>query len=442
MIFKQYITSWIDNNPPAIGNGWEPYPLSLRIVNWIKWFRNSSVSPALSWETSLGMQAHVLMQCIEYHLLGNHIFANGKALVFAGSYFSGKAADAWLKKGLRILDRQIKEQFLADGGHFELSPMYHAILLWDMCDLVNLANLSKQTSLLSRKEQWESVIQRGLVWLTHMVHPDGNIAFFNDAAFENAPTLKDLLLYAQLLKIVLPPQHNISLQLLENTGYCVVNFANNSKAILDVGNVGPDYQPGHAHADTLSFELSLHGQRFLVNTGTSVYGNSPQRLYQRSTKAHNTVCIDDQSSTEVWSGFRVAKRARPRDLSWRLDVGKVIIGCSHDGYLRLAGRNLHHREWLFSENKITVRDVIIGRYFNAESRLHLHPAVNVMHHDGMMIVCSLHEGQTIKLQFYSASAVRVVPSTWHPSFGASVKNFCLIASFNKNELETCITWES
>jgi hypothetical protein len=31
--------------------------------------------------------------------------------------------------------------------------------------------------------------------------------------------------------------------------------------ILDVAPVGPDYLPGHAHADTLSFELSLFGQR-------------------------------------------------------------------------------------------------------------------------------------------------------------------------------------
>ena len=28
---------WIAENPPAVGNGWEPYTLSLRIVNWIKW---------------------------------------------------------------------------------------------------------------------------------------------------------------------------------------------------------------------------------------------------------------------------------------------------------------------------------------------------------------------------------------------------------------------
>ena len=33
------ITRWIKENPAPTGSGWEPYPLSLRIVNWVKWHR-------------------------------------------------------------------------------------------------------------------------------------------------------------------------------------------------------------------------------------------------------------------------------------------------------------------------------------------------------------------------------------------------------------------
>src|SRR5260221_9565931 len=32
------ISSWIQSNPVGIGDGWKPYPVSLRIVNWIKLF--------------------------------------------------------------------------------------------------------------------------------------------------------------------------------------------------------------------------------------------------------------------------------------------------------------------------------------------------------------------------------------------------------------------
>ncbi|MFB1490650.1 MULTISPECIES: heparinase II/III family protein [unclassified Thiocapsa] len=47
--------------------------------------------------------------------------------------------------------------------------------------------------------------------------------------------------------------------------------AGSAVALLDVAPIGPDYLPGHAHADTLSFELSLFGQRVIVNGGTSRY---------------------------------------------------------------------------------------------------------------------------------------------------------------------------
>ena len=53
---------------------------------------------------------------IEWHILGNHLFANAKALVFAGLFFQGKEANAWLVKGSRILSNEVPEQILPDGG--------------------------------------------------------------------------------------------------------------------------------------------------------------------------------------------------------------------------------------------------------------------------------------------------------------------------------------
>jgi hypothetical protein len=48
---------------------------------------------------SLAVQARHLSRRLEYHLLGNHLFANAKALVFAGLFFQGDEADAWLADG-------------------------------------------------------------------------------------------------------------------------------------------------------------------------------------------------------------------------------------------------------------------------------------------------------------------------------------------------------
>lgn len=197
------VDSWIQGNPPFAGVGWEPYPLSLRIVNLIKWLQRQPTCKA-KWLESLALQTHALSQQVEYHILANHLFVNGKALIFSGSFLDGVHAERWQAQGLRIIDAEITEQFLADGAHFELSPMYHAALLWDVCDLVNLARCVPHAPLSSRLAKWQPVIARGIAWLRSVQHPDGRIPFFNDAAFGISPTLSALEDYASQLGC-LPP---------------------------------------------------------------------------------------------------------------------------------------------------------------------------------------------------------------------------------------------
>src|SRR5262249_6854070 len=137
---RDLIKRWIAENPPGAGNGWEPYPISLRVVNWIAWSLAGGKLDEVACD-SLATQVRVLGASLEYHLLGNHLLANAKALVFAGCYFTGPEAEAWLTAGLSLLQRELAEQILADGGHFERSPMYHAIILEDVLDLVQLARI-------------------------------------------------------------------------------------------------------------------------------------------------------------------------------------------------------------------------------------------------------------------------------------------------------------
>jgi uncharacterized heparinase superfamily protein len=48
-----------------------------------------------------------------------------------------------------------------------------------------------------------------------------------------------------------------------------------NRLIVDCGPVGPEYQPGHSHCDTLSFELSLGGKRVVVVGVANTDGRSP-----------------------------------------------------------------------------------------------------------------------------------------------------------------------
>ncbi|PSJ61515.1 heparinase [Mesorhizobium soli] len=363
---RALIARWTDQNPPGKGTGWEPYPTSLRIVNWIKW---ALAGNALSPETvaSLAIQARWLVRRLERHLLGNHLFANAKALVFAGCFFAGEEAGAWLDLGLSILAREVPEQILEDGGHFELSTMYHALALEDLLDLVNVMRAAG----LSVPDLWEGKIAAMRSWLAAMSHPDGEIGFFNDAALGIAPSPAELEAYAGRLRFV--PAAAASLRWLQDSGYVRLGD-DRAVALLDVGRVGPDYLPGHAHADTLSFELSVNGRRVIVNSGTSVYGNGPERLRQRGTAGHNTVEIDGENSSEVWSGFRVARRACPEGLFVTMHDEFSIVACSHDGYRRLSGRPCHRRSWYFGGDTLIVSDKVEGGHGRAVAAFHFHPA--------------------------------------------------------------------
>ena len=303
------IDRWISENPAPQGNGWEPYPLSLRIVNWVKFFtRQESIDNA--WLNSLASQAHYLSRRLEYHLLGNHLFTNAKALVFAGCYLDD--TNNLLSTGLGILKRELPEQVLPDGGHFELSPMYHSIAMADLMDLIALAKHYPQQIPGPTRAAWEATLAGMFLWLDRMRHPDGQISLFNDAAMNIAPDYPALVDYAERLKLTVPCA-NKGLHHAVESGYVTVH-SDTLSCMLDIGRIGPDYLPGHSHADSLSFELSLFGQRLVCDSGTSVYGSSDERLRQRGTAAHNTVLIDEQNSSEVWSGFRVARRARPLDV--------------------------------------------------------------------------------------------------------------------------------
>lgn len=432
---RRLLQRWIEENPPQPGDAWDPYPVSRRIINWVKWAArgNELSAPYLR---SLAVQARWLLGRLEYHLLGNHLLTNAKALVHAGLYFQGAEAEGWLARGLHIVGPQLREQVLPDGGHFERSPMYHASVLEDLLDVLNLLRAYGQPG-----PPWlPATIQAMRAWLKVMIHPDGDIAFFNDAAFDEAPDCAALEAYARRLELPDVRDAQQPLVVLAPSGY-VRALGGPAHLLCDCAPIGPEYQPGHAHADTLSFELSLCGRRLLVNSGTSQYGSGAERQRQRGTAAHNTVVVDGQDSSEVWGAFRVARRARVRLDAASVTASGVLIAASHDGYRRLPGHNGHHRRWLLGEGALRIEDRITGPFQRAAAYFHLHP--NVV--DGRRIsareVVLTHPGWgPVHIEFEGASSLEVVPGTWHPRFGVAIANHTVVARFAAAALTTRVSW--
>ena len=436
---QQHITlinRWILENPAPQGNGWEPYPLSLRIVNWVKFFsRQESIDYA--WLNSLASQAHYLSRRLEYHLLGNHLFTNAKALVFAGCYLDDM--DDLLSTGLGILKRELPEQVLADGGHFELSPMYHCIAMADLMDLIALAKHYPRQIPEHTRASWEATLAGMFLWLERMRHPDGQISLFNDAAIDIAPGYPALVDYAERLELSVPCAQK-GLHHAVDSGYVTIHNDTLS-CMLDIGRIGPDYLPGHSHADSLSFELSLFGERLVCDSGTSVYGAGNERLRQRGTAAHNTVFIDDQNSSEVWGGFRVARRASPLEVMLSSSGNEHQVTAAHSGYHRLPGKNTHKRCWTIGPNSVQIEDTVTGAYTHAKAIFHLHPTITTHLNDDGVVNMHLASGQQVQLHTEGGMA-SVESSTWHPRFGESIPSQKIVVFLKNSQLKTTFSWQA
>jgi uncharacterized heparinase superfamily protein len=321
--------------------------------------------------------------------------------------------------------------------------MYHAIVLDDVLDLINLMGMAPECVSASLTARLRQTAGRMLRWLRVMTHPDGEISLFNDAAFGIAPDCAALTDYARRLGVPIDTSALATIEALPDSGYVRLQNAR-AVVICDVASIGPDYMPGHAHADTLSFELSLGDQRVLVNGGTSTYEAGVERQRQRSTSAHNTVVVDQEDSSEVWGGFRVARRARPFGVLWAggEDAGRLWLRGSHDGYRRLPGRVTHHRRWLLSAEELLIEDRLDGGFNSASAMLHLHPAIEAPAGGpaDAGVALRMDDRRIAEVAFQPPTAVSLEPTTWHPEFGRSVESILLRANLGGNGLATRVTW--
>jgi len=344
--------------------GLEPYPISLRGINWIKFISKHKINDA-KLNDSLFAQFQILSDNLEYHILGNHLLENGFSLLFGAFYYKDNHL---YQRAFKILTHELNEQILADGGHFELSPMYHQIILDRLLDCINLL---KNNKCFGNQQQLLELIQvkaeRMLNWLNTITFSNGKIPLLNDATSGIAPTTQQLNQYSSTLNIK-PSTLNLKLSASGYRKFTSLLY----ECIIDIGQIGSDYQPGHAHADTFNFVLNISGKPFIVDTGISTYESGEVRLRERGTAAHNTVTIGGINSSEVWSSFRVARRAKVK-----IERETAIhLLASHNGY-RKYGAN-HIREWKFSVSEIHIIDTLEGKINNGIAYLHLAPGIDAV----------------------------------------------------------------
>ena len=408
LLIKDFI-----KNDALLKDGNEPYPISLRGINWVKFLAENSIKDT-SIEKILYSHYRKLYRNLEYHILGNHLLENAFSLLFGAYYFQD---DNFYVKSKKLLISELNEQVLKDGAHFELSPMYHQIILSRLLDsiqLIKLNNKWKKDDLLLFLEAKASLM---ISWLRNITFSSGKIPMVNDATYNIAPNSVQLFSYAKNLGII-----NQKMPL-SDSGYRKI-ISDNYELFIDIGNVGPDYQPAHAHSDTFNFELIKEGDPIFVDTGTSTYEKNNKRLEERSTHSHNTVQINSINQTEVWGGFRVARRAKIINLK----ENNRNISASHDGYKQKG--LIHNRVFEWSDYDITIKDFLNKSSLNkAKAHFHFHSSITkpILKNDKVIL-----SDRSISISFVGHSNIKLSSYDLSAGFNKTNKAFKLIVDFDKN----------
>ena len=349
-----YATS-TEQNPIIL----HPYPTSLRIINTAKFVSKRDINE--DWLYSeLVSDLKFLNGRLEYHLLANHLLENAFALYIGGLITDQKEI---AQKGKKLLIRELKEQVLDDGMHYERSPMYHLIILERLLDALNFAKALGDDLKSNLKSYAIKMTSLAMNW-----EDLDRIPMMQDSAYGIALTVPEILEYS---KNILGANYPSKPNELMDSGYRRLTSGSFSLC-ANIGSIGPSYQPGHAHADELNFELFYNGAPLIVDVGVSTYEKNERRLVERSTRSHNCV-VSGGNSSDIWSGFRVGRRA---NVKIDLDDGQKLKA-THDGFGTLTSRTFDSTV----TGQITLTDELIyqttSKGYYGKGYLHFHPDVHL-----------------------------------------------------------------
>lgn len=384
---RSWIADWLEHAPKdGHSQSWNPFGVAQRVLRWTRlirgpWWDDLEVDPLRpALLRSLYAQCRFLAHHQEKELLGNHLLKTACALYAGARFFAGSEADGWLRLATVILRDELEVQILADGGHYERSPMYHLMVMVDLIDAYNITPINDRFAQVLRPS-----LEAMYRFASACSHGDGEIPLFNDSVLAQAPRRPEVLSYAERVCGFAPgPAAEPGFIALPEFG--LFRLGDRRTALwLDAGATGPPFLQAHAHADTGSFELSVDQLRIVCDRGVYSYQERNYRALDRSTPAHSTVSVAGENSSDCWGSFRVARRARIRAIEWAAGEGgaEQSVTFRHDGFRHLPGSPVHERRVGFDAGAwcYTIRDRIEGRGaspLRCDSFLYLGPGVTVL----------------------------------------------------------------
>ncbi len=364
---RELVGGWLARHGRWSAVAWRTEILANRIVAWLTHYDAFFASAEDGFRTmlrrSLGAQLRHLARAERLEVDGAARIAALKALVYGGACFAERRDS--LARVLRRLETELARQILPDGGHVERSPALQFRVLRDLVDIRTTLGAAR----IAPPESVQEAIDRMAPMLRFFRHRDGGLALFNDSR-EGDPDALDLVL-AQADARGRPPRNA------PHTGFARL-AAGRTLALVDAGAPPPPGLDGHAHAGTLSLEMSVGRERLIVNCGAAPEEDPRWRQAQRATAAHSTLAVADTNSSAVRPEGGLARRPRMVALERRESEAGIWLETSHDGYLPVFG--LVHRRRLYlaaTGDDLRGEDVLEGPADKPFAlRFHLHPRVS------------------------------------------------------------------
>ncbi|SDQ15024.1 alginate lyase family protein [Virgibacillus salinus] len=396
---QELVNDWIDQTYPGQRNSWEAYTISQRLIYWsylwellqetdaelFKGFKDKFIG-------SVDQQARFLYSNLEKDLANNHFTANGKALFWIGITFPFiKKSGTYLRVGIKVLHSQLIKEVREDGSQYENSTSYQVMTAKDYIEVLIYAKKNN----ISLPKEFFTYTEKMYEFILNILKPDKTLPLLNDSVKNYPVNVNELFAIAavffnrndfkfavgkQPLRYLFKVYGNEGLVrynrltasqpiykslLLKGSNYGVMRsgWENGSNYLLfDAGSVGPNHNAGHAHADNLSVYLHANNEDIFIDPGTYEYKAGEKRDYYRSTKAHNTIEVENENQTTFWGAFRPGYIAKSKLNYVDLNSSIEKFSALHDGYKRLKQCVTHKREVLWDKDATwCIKDSLTGK---------------------------------------------------------------------------------
>lgn len=360
----EFIDYWIENSSLK-SIAWESFNCAIRLVNWLKMLSNINTINEDRWikiQNSFYKQTKHIIKNIHYNVPGNHVALQYFSLWLVLKNFSNwKFTKLEIDKVEAKLTKEIESEFEKSGFHFEKSFHYHVQITLMVLIFLNMKNVLGE----SINTKVKDIAEKATGLIDQFYLGDNHYAMFGDNCYNFFTS--NLFSDVELIKL-LSKEHDAklckkrnSICEIENQYISVEKFG--SKLIFDVGQLGLTQNPGHGHADLLSFVFSDKGRPIFIDPGVKEYSNSSESMKMKKSKYHNTISIGDSDQAFLWGFFRWAFLPKVEDYQITEEDTNVKITSSYTGF-KEVGPYKHIREIILYKGKLIIHDIVYGKKSN------------------------------------------------------------------------------